>query len=400
MEESEDYRATVKAAVMDEGSFIRMTLSRKVRRDETPWVKIVVRPVEVKARRRMQFSFFDPSRDITKNYPPEELDSRLDEVLAIPFGDIHIQSTRGDIRVRVDRKGVGDVSRSKPSLAEAAPDFSHDRVKGRLLPAEASDPFLREIGIADGRGNVRAAMQGKFRQISEFLRTIEQTVPKIAEESRPMRMVDCGCGNAYLTFAAYHYLADKLGLTVELTGVDTNAELVERNRSLVEKLGWPGIEFRVSRIAEFEPEEPPDVVLSLHACDTATDEAIAKGILWESRVILAAPCCQHELHDQLKSALWQPVLRHGILKERLADIVTDALRALVLRIVGYRTDVIQFVDPEHTAKNLLIRAEKGLKPGDTATIRQYRALKESWGVTPAIEAMLGDRLALQAGRST
>ena len=392
MNSADDYKATIKAAVADEGSFVRMTLSRKLKRDETPWVKIVARPVMVKGRRRMQFSFFDPAKDITKNYPLQELDSRLNEVLAIPFGDIHIQATSGDVRVRVDRKGAGFVSRSKSSLAEAAADLSHDRTKKRLVPAEPSDEFLRAIGITDNRGNVRAAMQGKFRQISEFLRTIEQSVPKIAAEGRPVRIVDCGCGNAYLTFAAYHYLADKLGLTVELTGVDTNRELVARNRALVERLGWPGIEFRVSRIAEFEPEEPPDVVLSLHACDTATDEAIAKGILWGSRVILAAPCCQHELHDQLKSALWQPILRHGILKERLADILTDALRALVLRIMGYRTDVIQFVDPEHTAKNLLIRAEKALKPGHAASVREYRALKEFWGVTPVMEEMIGDAL--------
>jgi hypothetical protein len=134
-------------------------------------------------------------------------------------------------------------------------------------------------------------------------------------------------------------------------------------------------------------------VLSLHACDTATDEAIAQGILWASRGILAAPCCQHELHSQLGAPLFRPVLRHGILKQRTADILTDALRASVLRIMGYRTDVVQFVSPEHTTKNLMIRAKKGLKPGHRASVQQYEDLKAFWGVEPCIEGLLGDRLA-------
>ena len=392
MGETNDYKAMLKVAVTDEESFVRMTLSRKLRPDDTLWVKIVVRPVIIKGGRRMQFSYFDPRRDVTKNYSLDDLDSRLDEILAIPFGDIHIQSTTGDIRVCVDRKGVAHVTRSRPSRQTERPQPAHDRVKKHPLPADASDQFLRVIGVTDADGRVRPAMHAKFSQINEFLRIVEQIVPKAAPTGQPLRIVDCGCGNAYLTFAAYHYLTHKRGLDARVTGIDINGELVERNRALCESLGWPGIEFRVTSIAEFTPDEPPDMVLSLHACDTATDEAIAQGIRWGSRVILAAPCCQHELHDQLKSALWQPVLRHGILKERLADILTDAFRALVLRIIGYRTDVIQFVDPEHTAKNLLIRAEKIARPGNPAALREYRALKEFWGVTPAVEEMIGDSI--------
>jgi len=157
---------------------------------------------------------------------------------------------------------------------------------------------------------------------------------------------------------------------------------------LRDSLGWPGLEFRTSSIAEFTPREPPDVVLSLHACDTATDEAIAQGIIWGSRVILAAPCCQHELHSQLRAPLFRPVLRHGILRERLADILTDTFRALALRIMGYRTSVIQFVSPEHTSKNLMIRAVKGLKAGHAPSVREYTSLKEYWGVEPSIERLL------------
>jgi len=179
-------------------------------------------------------------------------------------------------------------------------------------------------------------------------------------------------------------------VATRLTGVDRNAELIGKCCALRDSLGWDGLEFHVSSIAEFKPAEPPDVVLSLHACDTATDEAIAQGILWKSRVILAAPCCQHELHKQLDAPLFQPLLRHGILRERLADLLTDAFRALVLRIMGYRASVVEFISPEHTAKNLMIQAERGLKPGDAAAIREYHELKRLWNVSPAIEQMMGE----------
>jgi len=233
-------------------------------------------------------------------------------------------------------------------------------------------------------------MQGKFRQINEFLRIVRQMVPTLVKLGRAIRVIDCGCGKAYLTFAAYSYLTCKAGIAVRLVGIDINEELVEKNTRLRDELNWPDVDFRVSSIAQFLPAEPPDMVLSLHACDTATDEAIARGIQWESPIILVAPCCQHELHTGLRSPIFRPILRHGILKERLADLLTDAFRAQMLRVMGYRTDVIEFVDPEHTAKNLLIRAEKMSRPGGAPSIRQYSDLKEFWNVSPAIEQMLRD----------
>ncbi len=205
-----------------------------------------------------------------------------------------------------------------------------------------------------------------------------------------MRIVDCGCGKAYLTFAAYHHLAHARGLPTHLVGVDVNEELIGRVRELRDRLGWGELEFRVARIAEFSPEGRPDVVLSLHACDTATDEAIARGVEWRARVVLAAPCCQHELHNRLEAPEFRAVTRHGILRERQADLVTDALRAAALRVMGYRTSVIEFVDPEATAKNLMIRAELTSRPGHRDAVREYRELKEFWRVCPAIERLLGE----------
>lgn len=382
----EDYKTIIKNAVMDECTFIKLSAGNPLGGVPTPWIKVIIRPVEIKGKRKMQFSYFDGTKDITKNYSGDEVLAHLDEVLSIPFTRIHLHSTTGNVDVKLTKKGVPVISRTMVSR-EAEPVLTHDRSKNQPLPA--SDPFLQTIGIANEQGEIRPGMQAKFRQVNQFLRIIQQTVSKL---DQPIRMLDCGCGSAYLTFAACHFLKDVLGLEAEVLGIDISEELIGKCSALGDSLGWHGIGFQLSRIADFKPENPPDVVLSLHACDTATDEAIARGILWGSKVILAAPCCQHELHDQLKLSEFRPILRHGILKERLADILTDAFRATVLRIMGYRTGVIEFVSPDATSKNLMIRAEKGLKPGDAAYISEYRKLKDLLNVLPCIERLLGEEL--------
>jgi SAM-dependent methyltransferase len=391
-EHDDDYGAAVRAAVLDEETFLRLTASGKARGAGAPWVKVVVRPVLVRERTRMQFSYFDGKKDTTKNFVGAMVGEKLDELLAMGFSQFHVQSTTGDLHVRITKKGRALVRRAKPSRREREPVLTHDRRKPYPIPADGHDSFLQAIGIMGQSGRVRAAMQGKFRQINEFVRLMEQMLPPEGLEKQALEIVDCGCGNAYLTFAAYHYLNDIKDIPAHVVGVDSNEEIIAKCRDLSESLGWEAVEFRVSRIREYRPETRPDLVLSLHACDTATDEAIAQGIRWGSRFILAAPCCQHELHDTLRAPLFRPVLRHGILKERTADILTDAFRALVLRIMGYRTDVVQFVDPEHTAKNLMIRARKGLKPGGKAHVGEYERLKEFWGVEPCIEGLLGEEI--------
>jgi SAM-dependent methyltransferase len=296
------------------------------------------------------------------------------------------------MHIRITRKGKALISRGKQSLPAQEPILQHNRIKRHPLPVDAPDPFLHTIGVMTAQGKVKASMQPKFRQINQFLRVIQQTLPKNASADRPMDIIDCGCGSAYLTFAAYHFLNDVCGLSARVTGVDADAEIIDKCRRLQHDLGWDGLEFHVSAIADFDPADTPDMVLSLHACDTATDEAIARGILWKSRVILAAPCCQHELRNQLQAPLFRPLLRHGVLEQRLSDLLTDAFRALALRIMGYRTKVVEFISPEHTSKNLMIRAESGLKPGHPESVRQYQQLKAFWQVSPSIEEMLGHQL--------
>lgn len=369
---------------MQTDTFLRLTLSGAVRGQEVPWVKVTVRPVRVKGERRLQFSYFDGKKDISKNLAGEAARAKLEELLALPFSHIHVQAASGDLHVRITKKGKALISRGKPSRPEAEPDLAHDRRK--RYPLSEADPFLQAIGVTDRTGRVRGTMRGKFHQINQFLSLLEPVLPS---REGTLYIVDCGCGKAYLTFAAYHYLNDVLVRPTRVVGVDQDEEVIAKAVALRDQLAWEGMEFHVARIADFVPEARPDIVLSLHACDTATDEALAQGVKWESEVILAAPCCQHELHDQLHADLFRPVLRHGILKERMADLLTDTFRALLLRIAGYRTEVVEFVDPEHTAKNLMLRAVRGLPPGDARFLQEYQELKAFWEVTPALEGRLG-----------
>jgi SAM-dependent methyltransferase len=395
---AQNYQTLIKTAVLDEASFIHLTFSNKLREDGTPWIKIKIRPVLIKGKRQLQFSYFDPKKDITKNYSGAEIEESLDKALALAFGQINLQATSGDIQIRITTQGKVVITRGKPAKPEAEPNLAHNHSKKYPLNADNPDPFLQEIGIMNRQGKILAPMQDKFIQINEFLRIIGkvltdgagQTAP--VANNQPIEIIDCGCGSAYLTFAAYHFLHNIRNLPVHLTGIDYNSELISKCNRLRDTLGWSGLEFHVANIAEFEPSTPPGMVLSLHACDTATDQVIAKGILWQAQAILAVPCCQHELHNQLNAPLFRPVLRHGILKERLSDLLTDTFRALILRIMGYNTAVIEFIAPEHTAKNLLIRAERGAKPGEADLVKEYLALKDFWQVEPAIEGYIGEPL--------
>src|SRR6266702_3837622 len=201
-------------------------------------------------------------------------------------------------------------------------------------------------------------------------------------------------GNAYLTFVFYYYLNCVLNIQIRLTGIDVNGELLRGHAEKSSSLGWSGLTFQMTSIIDFKPVTAPDIVLALHACDTATDEAVAQGIRWQSKLIISAPCCQHHLQEQLDHQPtphpFEPVERHNILKERLGDILTDTFRALILRIMGYQTDVVQFVSSEHTTKNLMIRAVKSLKVGDPKFVQEYKDLKDFWKVTPYLEQLLGE----------
>jgi hypothetical protein len=462
----EQTRHTVRDLVLDEDRFRRLTLNTGRQTTPDAWRRVVVRPVQLRGRRHLQFSYFDARQDVTKNYAGPAATRRLEELLHLPVRAISVQSAHQTLNVQITKSGKAILHRLPPagasatslpstesappeapvadegaakdaaessepevpvrSLAEPGPDLRHNRRKEHPLPEGVPDPLLQALEIMDAEGRVRAGMRGKFTQVNEFLKLLEHSGALEAAEGRPLRLLDGASGSSYLSFAAYHYLNDVRHIPATLVGVDVNEKLVAKGNALAGELGYSGIRFVASSIAAYEGEPPPDVVLALHACDTATDEAIARGIAWGARAILAVPCCQHDLNQQLRrtgapaSQPFAPVLRHGILKERLADILTDAFRAHLLRLAGYDTDVVEFVSTEHSGRNLMIRAvrrpgahvadaphaEGATTPADSRARSQrqrlaadYEALRALWGVTPYLETLLDKDLLAGPGDS-
>ena len=391
---AENYKILVRERILAGEFLVRAVFSGCQRGFALPWIKVIVRPVEIKGAFHWQFSYFDAQKDITKNYDRETVVTKLDELLELPFKNIHVETTQGHLQVQITKKGKVLVHQSKSATTPPSVDLSHDRQKKKILAADDAAPFLQAVGIMTHDGKIRADMQRKFRQINEFLRLVDETGVFSDFAGQPVSVVDFGCGNAYLTFATYHYLTHTLGLAANVVGVDIKSDLLARHREKAKALGWEGLTFQEGRISDFRAEVQPDVVVALHACDTATDDALAQGIHWGSHLIVTAPCCQHELQEQLARvptpAPFGPVAHYGLLNERLGDILTDTFRATILRLLGYHTDVLQFVSTEHTAKNLMIRAVKTSSPGNTRLLEEYQALKTFWQVTPYLERLLGE----------
>jgi Methyltransferase domain len=375
--------------------FCRATFGGAVRGPAaSPWVRVVIRPVDLRGERYLQFSYFDARKDITKNYRGGEISPHVDEVLNVGFAGIHLSTSSEEIDIRTTKKGKVLVGRRKAASPVSPAQQPHNRVKDVPLPEGRADRVLEVMGILTRDGHVRPAMRAKYTQINEFLRQIEHVldVADLRSLGRAVEILDCGCGASYLTLAAHHYLNDVLGVPAHLMGVDVNEEVIRKSVECSERLGAEGLTFACGRIGTVESK--PDLVLALHACDTATDDAIAQTVLGEARALLSVPCCHHDLNDQLRadgpSEVLRPLLRHGILQQRTADLVTDAFRALVLRIMGYRTDVIECISTEHTARNLLIRAVRGTPIGEAGFVNEYREMCWFWGVTPYLQQALGE----------
>ena len=399
----DDHKQLIQNRILARDTFVRAVFSGEQKGSFVQWIKVTIRPVELKGEFYFQFSYFDEKKDITKNYSLADAAGKVDELLAIPFKNIFLESGAGNVQVNFSKKGKALISKSKPSTTDT--DLSHDRHKDRLLTPENAAPFLKTIGILTQDGRIKADMQRKYKQINEFLRLLDEsasfrpgsTQAFSAWAGSPIHVIDFGCGSGHLTFAMYYYLREVLGLDAHVVGVDLKSELLKQLQAKTEAMGWDGLTFKVGSIADYEADVPPDVVLALHACDTATDDALAKGIQWDSKVIVCAPCCQHELQAQLSKIpapnQMLPVFKDGILSERMGDILTDTFRATTLRIMGYRTDVTQFVPIEHTAKNLMIRSVKTNDGGNERWVEEYRNLKSFWGVTPYLERLLGEEYA-------
>ncbi|MFP5347553.1 MAG: class I SAM-dependent methyltransferase [Actinomycetes bacterium] len=371
----------VRQALLDADQLVRAVGSGRRRGEQPDPQRVEVRAVDLKSGRRLQVVARSGARVTTTNVEAGKAPSVVDELLAVPFGSWHVETAAETIQLRVTKRGEAQVHRSATSRRDVVPR-SHDRVKHRLV--DPDDPLFAVLG----------ADADKRRQVDAFLRLLDPVVRKALPGNRPLRVVDLGCGNAYLTFAAQRFLSDARPGT-RTTGVELRDDLVAQSASRAVEAGLGGLSFVGGSIAGAEVDGEVDVALALHACDTATDEALARAVRWEAPVVLAAPCCHHDVQRQLAEQPgapgpfpYQAVTRHPILKERFADVLTDALRAALLRLLGYRVDVVEFVDSRHTPRNAMIRA---VRTGARPTIQQveeYRALVEQWQVTPALARLL------------
>ena len=389
----DDHKQFLKQQILSEAGFLKGLFSGHRRNDVPPWLKVTIRPVMIKGQRHLQFCYYDSQKSIIKNYTADEAVEPVDQLLAQPFKNIHLETADEEVQVNISKKGKDIIHRHKRNSSQPPPDLSHDRHKRLILPADKPDPYLQAVGIMNTEGKVKADKQKKFRQINEFLKLIEQTGELEKFSKSLLTVVDYGCGNAYLTFAVYHYLNHILKLPAQIIGVDVRPEPLEKHARAAQALGWDKLTFRASKINEFVPPAPPDITLALHACDTATDDALASGIRWGSKLIISVPCCHHDIQQQLSKQPapepFRPMLRHGILADRFGDLLTDTFRALILRIRGYQTEVLQFISAEHTAKNIMIRSVRTDKPAPQRFIEEYNQLKQYWQVTPYLEQLLG-----------
>ena len=382
--------AEVSACLEKSENFVRLVLSGRRRNMQTPSERIDVKPVLIKGEIKYQLSQSDGRAMTTKNYTPGEFIAL--NLLESGFANVLLEQRDGSINIRITKKGEALVHRTKDTFAA---DLSHDRSKARLL--DPADPFLIEVGISDSSGKVKASKNDKYLQVEEFLRLLAPSLNSAIEaghiakptEAAPLSIVDLGCGHAYLTFAAHQYLA-KQGIPVNVIGIDVRETARVRNNQIAQKLGIStSITFLAEEISQTSLKSA-DVAIALHACDTATDDAITWAINADAKLALIAPCCHHDIQAQMNEIPepWQIMTRNGIMKERLGDLLTDALRMQVMKLLGYRVEAIEFIGGEHTPRNLMIRAVKTGAVADNAEKTRYEAMIALWKVKPALAALL------------
>lgn len=344
------------------------------RRKDAP-SRVRIRPVEVKGEILYQASVPEGAKMLHRNYRREELVDFLKESLDGTYSQLQVQGRQADGGVLVSKKGKHTVKIKPHEVKENAKILSHNRVKQYILPQGKPVPFLVDLGVMTREGRVREAAYDKYRQINRFLEFIQDILPKLPKD-REITIVDFGCGKSYLTFAMYYFFRELKGYQVKIIGLDLKEDVIRRCSRLAEEYGYDNLQFLQGDIAGYEGLEKADMVVTLHACDTATDFALAKAVQWDAKVILSVPCCQHELNGKIRNDLLTPVLKYGILKERMSALITDGIRANLLESAGYSVQILEFIDMEHTPKNLLIRAVKtGKKQSAESLDRMTEAIR-------------------------
>lgn len=370
------------ASAVSNGTFVKLILGKKALASQDI-NKIAVKFVVLQDKPNLQFVYKYDRSDVTKNFTVEEATSQLISLIGNNFLDIILYTTKENLELKFNKKRVAKLYKQKPTFSQAA-DGSHDDSKKRFIDSKNSI-YLKSLGITDPKGEINPSMSAKYKQVEKFVEIID-TLTDTIKSSSPIKIADMGCGKGYLTFATYDYLANSKKLNVNMEGVETQQQLVNFCNDIAEKSSFGGLKFVKSNINEYKPESL-DILIALHACDTATDDALYLGIKSNAKVIVVAPCCHKQIRKQMKISdnnVLEPVLKYGLLLERQAELITDAIRAMILNKNGYKTKVFEFVEYDNTAKNLIITAEKGEMPSKEEQEKiqaQIDAIKLKFGIS-------------------
>lgn len=339
---------------------IDMVISGQKNKSEDKAVKVRIRPVILKNEIEYQVSEFVGRKVLHSNHSAADVKKKIIDYMTEDFKQAQINMTDAAATILSSKSKTLTCKYKKAGQLKVQRDLSHNRTKKYIIQEGKPVAFMIDLGVMGQDGKIIRTRYDKFRQINRFLEYIEDILPKLDKE-RELTIIDFGCGKSYLTFAMYYYLKELKGYNIRIIGLDLKEDVIEHCNELRTRYGYDKLDFYVGDIATYKDVDKVDMVVTLHACDTATDYALAKAVKWGAEVILSVPCCQHEANRTIKSDILSPVMDYGILKERMAAIVTDAARAKLLTANGYDTQILEFIDMEHTPKNLLIRAVKGGK---------------------------------------
>ena len=385
----EELKKLLEIILSDELQMMVLSATRK----KESYLRVRIRPVEHRGALAFQAACWDGKKEFHTNNTKEEMIQKVLSWMETDYRQLQAETVSQTASVLVSKKGKVTVKTKHRSIPVAKADMSHNRTKQYLLPEGEPVPFLVKLGVMTPEGKVVKAKYDKFRQINRFLEFIEDICP-VLSRNREISMIDFGCGKSYLTFAMYYYLHEKKGFDLRITGLDLKEDVIAHCNALAEEFGYGKLKFLHGDIADYEGTDQVDLVVTLHACDTATDYALAKAVAWNAKAILSVPCCQHELNRQIRNELLEPVLKYGLLKERMAALLTDGLRASMLERAGYQVQVLEFIDMEHTPKNILIRAVKEPEKIRRAGRKQtdgLQACMDFLQVHPTLQTLLEDR---------
>ena len=365
---------------------IDITISARKSKDDGKAQKVKIRPVIIKDVIEFQVSEFVGKKVLHTNYGTNEVKQRIERYMTEEFKQAQISKTDALATILSSKSGTCTCKYKKAKEVKVQRELSHNRAKKYIIQEGTPVGFMVDLGVMTADGKIVRTRYDKFRQINRFLEFIEDILPKL-DKDKEQTIIDFGCGKSYLTFAMYYYLKELKGYNIRIIGLDLKEDVIEHCNELRTKYGYAKLDFYVGDIATYKDVESVDMVVTLHACDTATDYALANAVKWGAKVILSVPCCQHEANRTINNDMLSPVMSYGILKERMAAIVTDAARASILTANGYDTQILEFIDMEHTPKNLLIRAVKTGKMDEKAR-KKAVDMEKSLGIELTISKLL------------